>query len=85
MQPASPDTQSRTVTCAALKRPVRPGKSVGVAGSGVMVERATARDQQSGARPRPARRDGAPDGAEAAAPARLTVASPARLAPAAAG
>ena len=44
MQPASPDTQSRTFTWAALKRPVRPGKSVGVAGSAVSVERAAGRE-----------------------------------------
>ena len=44
VHPASPDTQSRTFTWAALKRPVRPGKSVGVAGSGGEREGAAGRE-----------------------------------------
>ena len=67
VQPASPETQSRTFTWAALKRPVRPGKSVGVAGSGVRwsVPQARGRPGEQG----DGQRDGeAAGGAGAGAP-----------------
>src|SRR4029077_5199039 len=82
VHPASPDTQSRTLTWAALNRPVRPGKSVGVAGSAVTLSDphaasrsgSTMTRRHAATRPRAARGrarptgDGAIDGRLAPAP-----------------
>ena len=68
VHPASPDTQSRTFTWAALNRPVRPGKSVGVAGSGVTLRAPHAASRSGSTSDATAGGDEAAGGAGAGAP-----------------